>query len=206
METLKLYGTPMSHFTRKLRILLAEFGVAFDFVRTPGLLEATAAIYGENPLMRVPALIVNGETLIESDHIARYLVRRYDPDDRFGVRTEDLGALNRLAVANGIMSNEVVLLLAKRGGLQEIEGVAYFRKLMTALVSGLAWLEQHTDPEAPDLRYEDIALICMWQHVTHFQVVKDLDRYPRLAARVERFATRPSIASTTPEVSLLQAR
>ena len=41
MDKPQLHGTPLSHFTRKIRILLHELGVAFDFVRTPNLLEAS---------------------------------------------------------------------------------------------------------------------------------------------------------------------
>ena len=31
----QLYGTPLSHFTRKLRVSMSELGVEFDFVRAP---------------------------------------------------------------------------------------------------------------------------------------------------------------------------
>jgi glutathione S-transferase len=193
---MKLYGTPLSHFTRKLRILLAELEVPFDFERVPGVLETSPTAYGNNPLMRVPTLVHGDHTLIESDHIARYLVGLYDPGDRFGVRSEDVRDLNRLAVANGIMDNEVVLILAKRGGLEDIEAVSYFRKLTASMHSGLAWLEANVDDD-PDLDYADIAAICMFQHATHYKLVS-LDAYTRLAARVGRFAARPSIAASAP--------
>ena len=117
MAKLQLHGTPLSHFTRKVRILLAELGVAYDFVRAPSVLATTPAAYGDNPLMRVPTLVHDDVALIDSDHIARYLVAQFDPRDRFRVDTRDAAELNRLAVVNGIMANEVVLILAKRGGL-----------------------------------------------------------------------------------------
>lgn len=201
----QLYGTPLSHFTRKIRILLAELGVEFDFVRAPSLLTTATPTYGDNPLLRVPTLAHGGETVIESDHIARYVVGKYDPMDRLGVRSERVDDLNHLAVVNGIMDNEVVLILAKRGGLVDVDGVAYFRKLGAAIESGLLWLDGHTDPDAPGFDYRDIVTICMWQHVTHYRIVQGLDRYTRLAARVERFSARPSVASTTPEVSVAEA-
>ena len=196
---MQLYGTPLSHFTRKVRILLAELDVPFDFERVAGVLETSPAAYGGNPLMRVPTLVDGDQTLIESDHIARYLVGRHDPGDRFGVRSERVRDLNRLAVANGVMANEVVLILAKRGGVEDIEGVSYFRKLTTGIHSGLAWLDASVDDD-PHLDYADIAAICMFQHARHYELVP-LDAYARLAARVERFAGRPSIASTAPQPS-----
>jgi glutathione S-transferase len=205
MESLKLYGTPLSHFTRKVRIVLAELGVEFEFVRLSSILTASGSSYGDNPLLRVPALVDGGATIIESDHIARYIVAKYDPTDRFAVRSERVEDLNHLAVVNGIMDNEVVLILAKRSGLADLDSVAYFRKLATAIDGGLAWLDGRTDPDDPTFDYGDIVMICMWQHVMHYKMVQGLDAYLRIAARVARFTERPSVASTSPEASLAEA-
>jgi glutathione S-transferase len=205
MERPRLFGTPLSHFTRKIRILLAELGVQFDFVRAPSILEMSTSPYGGNPLLRVPTLVDGGATVIESDHIARYVVGKYDPADRFAVRSDRVEDLNRLAVVNGIMDNEVVLILAKRGGFADLEGVAYFRKLATAIDGGLAWVDSHTDPDDAAFDYGDIVTICMWQHVMHYKMVQGLDGHRRIAGRVARFAERPSVAGTTPDVSLAEA-
>ena len=150
-------------------------------------------------------MIDGSNTVIESDHIARYLVGKYDPVDRFAVRSENVDDMNRLAVVNGIMANEVVLILAQRGGVAELGSVAYFRKLGAAIDHALAWLDADTDPDVEAFDYGDIATICMWQHVVHYDMVRRLDAYPRIAARVARFTDRPSVAATTPEVSLAEA-
>src|SRR5512143_2648977 len=68
LQSLRLYGTPLSHFTRKIRILLAELGVVFEFVRPASILDASPTTYGNNPLMRVPTLAHGDITVIESDH------------------------------------------------------------------------------------------------------------------------------------------
>jgi glutathione S-transferase len=205
MNTLRLVGTPLSHFTRKIRILLAELGVPFEFDRSPGVLSPPGAAYGDNPLLRVPTLFHGSVTLIESDHIARYVVAQFDPTDRFGVRSEHVDDLNQLAVVNGIMNNEVVLILAKRAGLAQIDDVAYFQKLASAIDSGLTWLDLRLDPDRDTFDYRDIATICLWQHLTHYRMAAEPARYPRLAARVARFSARPSIASTAPDASLAEA-
>lgn len=205
MHTLRLHGTPLSHFTRKIRVLLAELDVPHEYLRMPSVLSTSAATYADNPLMRAPTLVDGDEMLIESDHIARYLVGKFDPADRLGVRSERVADLNRLAVVNGIMNNEVVLLLAQRGGVADLAGVVYFRKLMQAIDQGLAWLEVRTDPGREGFDYGDIATICLWQHMLHYAFTPGLADYPRIAARVERFAERPSVARTTPAVSLAEA-
>lgn len=201
----QLFGTPLSHFTRKIRILFAELGVDFDFVRLGSVLAPTAQSYADNPLLRIPTLVHGDTTLIESDHIARYVVGEHDPSDRLGVRSEKVDDMNRLAVANGIMSNGVTLILGKRGGLEDVESVAYLRKVASAIESGLAWLDARAEPDAASFDYRDIALVCMWQHLLHYGMVRDVEKYARIDARVARLSTRPSIASTTPVASLAEA-
>lgn len=205
MQRPQLVGTPLSHFTRKIRILFHELGVDYEFVRASSVLATSAAAYGDHPLRRVPTLIDGQDTVIESDHIARFVIQRHDPGDRFGVRSERVEDLNRLAVINGVMDNEVVLILAARGGLTNLDEVVYFRKLRAAIDSGLEWLNRHMRGEA-DCDYRDIALICMWQHLLYYQLVPDLDRHSHVAARVAQLAARPSVVATAPEVSLAEAR
>jgi glutathione S-transferase len=195
---MQLFGTPLSHFTRKIRILAAELGVPLEFVPTQSVMATTPAAYADNPLMRIPTLVDGETTVIDSDHIARYLVGRFDAEDRCAVRSEDVAALNRLAVTSGIMANEVVLILARRGGLENVESVVYFQKLIAAIDGGLAWLERVVEPDAPGFDYRDIALVCMWQHLGHYKL-RPLDAYERIAARVACFAHRPSVAPSTPK-------
>lgn len=202
--TPRLVGTPLSHFTRKIRILLAELGVDYVFDRARSVLATDPAAYGNNPLRRVPALVVGDDLVIESDHIARYVVGAFDPGDRFGVRSERISDLNRLAVISGVMDNEVVLILARRGGLADLDSLSYLRKLASGIDEGLAWLERDT-PDRDALDYRDIALVCLWQHLIHYELATGIERYPRIAARVARFAMRPSIATTAPAAALAEA-
>ncbi|HTL35474.1 MAG TPA: glutathione S-transferase family protein [Kofleriaceae bacterium] len=200
---LKLHGTPLSHFTRKVRILLGELGVQYEMVWLSSVMERSPSAFADNPLMRVPTLVDGDRMLIESDHIARYLVGRYDASDWFGVKSDDPAAMNFLAVANGIMSNEVVIILAKRGGLA-IEGVVYFDKLKTAIAEGLAWLDRTVKLDAP-MTWGDITLVCMWQHLLHYKIVDGLDGFARIRERVGHFLARPAVAATTPEASFAEA-
>ncbi|CAN5914109.1 hypothetical protein BH11MYX2_BH11MYX2_20160 [soil metagenome] len=205
MIALSLHGTPLSHFTRKVRILLAELGVAFDFVRLPGVMATSASAYADNPLQRVPILIHGAVTVFDSENIARYCVARFDTKDWFNVKSEEVDDLNRTAVINGVMSNEVVLILAKRGGLEDIENVVYFKKLTAAIESSLAWLDERTTADTGGFDWRDIGLVSMWQHITHYRLLPNLDRYANIAARVARFSTRPAVESTTPAASLADA-
>jgi len=197
---MQLVGTPLSHFTRKIRILALELGIELDMQWSPGVLAPPGAAYGDNPLLRVPALVDGDITVLDSDHIARYLVARFDGADRLGVRSERVADGNRLAVIGGIMADEVTLLLAARAGGDVSTG--YFAKRRDAITRGLAWLDANVG--TGDFDYRDIALVCMWQHLAHYRLVS-LDA-PEVAARVARFADRPSVARTTPEAALAEAK
>ena len=200
MAALILVGTPLSHFTRKIRVLALELGITVEMRWSPGVLAPPGEAYGDNPLLRVPALIDGDGTVIDSDHIARYLVARFDPADRFGVRSERVEDGNRLAVIGGIMADEVTLLLAQRAGGDVSTG--YFVKRRDAIARGLAWLD--ANGRDGELDYRDIALVCMWQHLAHYRLVP-LEA-PQIAARVARFADRPSFQRTAPEAALAEAK
>lgn len=205
MQRLILLGTPLSHFARKVRIVLHELEIPFAFERVPNLLTTDAAGYGKNPLMRVPTLIDGEQWVIESDHIVRHIVTTRAPHDPLRVLSPTVAEMNRLAVVSGIMANEVTIILAARGGLADVMSHAYFQKLAAAMSAGLAWLDRELDPGREGFDYVDVATICMWQHVVHYGLVPGLDGYPSIAGRVARFAERPSVAGTTPAASLAAA-
>ena len=198
---LRLHGTPLSHFTRKVRILLSELTVDYEFVRSPSVLSPPGSAYANNPLRRIPALVDGNATIFDSEHIARYIVAKHDPRDRLRVCSTRADVLNRLAVANGVMDNEVTILLTQRSGGDTSGG--YCKKLAAAATDGLAWLDAQASARSP-LDWADIAAICMWQHIEQTKVF-DLGPHARLAARMTELAARPSIAATSHKVTLAEA-
>lgn len=132
---MRLYATPLSHYSRKVRLLLDHYEVEYDLV-SPGDVSGTdAARFGDNPVMKVPVLEDGDTRLLDSDHIAQYVARKYDPADRFGVLTTDPETLNLRAVMNAVMQEEVKLILAARTGLETTEP-PFFRKARLAKRTG----------------------------------------------------------------------
>lgn len=206
MQKPTLLGTPLSHFTRKVRIVLHELDILFEFELVRNLLELDAAGYGQNPLMRVPTLIDGDIRIIESDHIARHIITTRAPHDPLNVLAPSIADLNRLAVLNGIMGHEVTIILAARGGLSDAMRHTYFQKLEHAITSGLSWLDQELDPRREGFDYVDVVTVCMWEHLVHYGIVPGLQSFHRIAERVARFASRDSVARTAPEASFAVAR
>src|SRR5688572_12182471 len=113
---MKLYATPLSHFTRKARLLMDLYSVPYAFIDIGGVTGVDASVYAGNPVMKVPTLVDGDTWLIESDHIAGYVVQKADPADRYQVFTRDTFDLNARAVMNGAMTEEVKVILGRRTG------------------------------------------------------------------------------------------
>lgn len=202
---MQLYATPLSHFSRKVRLLLDHYGLDYTFVDIGQVAEANTAMFAGNPVMKVPVLR-DGETwLIESDHIAAYLARTYDPADRFRVLTTDANTLNMRAVLNGIMAEEVKLILAERTGL-DTRPHAFFAKARSAVQNGLRWLNDRGDAfNIAQPGYLEFHLVCLWDHLEHYSLVA-LHEYSRLKAAVTAINHNETVKMSSPANSLARFR
>lgn len=199
---MRLHLTPQSHFSRKVRIVLAELGISCELVHAPNLLSEDPAHFGGNPILRVPVLEDGDDWVIESDAIVRYLLERHDAgNDRFAFFSMTVAQRNALAMISATMGAEVELLLSQRSGLgAEHEGV-YFRRYRVVIRECMSWLEERGPALWPecDLSYLDIALACMLDHLRYNDMMPRLPECRWLSERAARHAMRPSFASTSPQ-------
>ena len=197
-----LYLTPLSHFSRKVRIVLKELDLACEESFVPDLLSSEPADFGGNPILRVPVLRDGATWVIESDQIVRYLLETYSKDDdRLSFRSMDAAQRNALSIISAIMGAEVELVLSRRSGLVAEAAGLYFQRYREVIAHGLAWLESNAAAIWPDAEfsYLDIALICMWEHLGHNRLRDETRSWPWIEARAKRQASRPSVAATAPE-------
>lgn len=192
---MKLYYTPRSHFSRKVRILMAGLQMPHTLVDVGNVADSDAAQFGDNPLMKIPALKYEARTIFDSDHIARYLVNQVAGRDPFGVLTDDVALLNLRAVMNGIMAAEVSYLLAQRTGIQ-VAGLPRFEKLKASMRQGLVWLESHVDHFPKTLDYANFHLVSMWDHLELYQILAL--PYPRLKALADDISNHEVVAASKP--------
>ena len=175
---MKLIATPRSHFSRKVRLLLDHLGLPYELIDVGNVAADELEQFAGNPVMGVPVLEDGDVWMIESDHIARYIAKKYDANDRFAALTEHTDQLNARAVMNGVMANEVKLILSARMGLDP-DDHAYFRKAKSSIKQGLSWLEGRPGLfSSDDLSYADFHFISMWDHLELYGLVA-LD-YPSL--------------------------
>ncbi|WP_223788244.1 glutathione S-transferase family protein [Marinicella meishanensis] len=192
---MQLIYTPKSHYARKDRILIDALGLEVELVDAGNVAEQDPAIFAHNPLMKVPTLIDGEQVVYESDHIAAYLVRQFDPQDRFAVLTTDPDQLNLRAVMNGVMAAEVELVMAERTGI-DTRQYDRFEKFRTTVQQGLQWLEQQVDGLSSQPTYNGFHLVCLWDHL----VLYDMFDLPsgQLSQRVAELSSLPYVANSVP--------
>src|SRR5437016_13801215 len=112
---MKPIGTPASPFTRKVRVVLAEKRIDYEFVIDRPA-EPTTRVPSFNPLGKVPVLVLDDNTTIfDSRVIAEYLdnaspVTKLIPDDtRPRIQTRRWEAL-----ADGCTDAVVAIVMEKR--------------------------------------------------------------------------------------------
>lgn len=193
---MKLYHTPKSHFARKDRILIDALGLDVELIDAGNVAASDEAQFAGNPLMKVPTLITDqGQAVFESDHIAEYLVRTFDPGDRFAVLTSDLEALNARAVMNGVMAADVELVMAERTGIDASKYQRY-NKFLTTIHQGLNWLQQQPALFSGATDYAAFHLVSLWDHLLLYELF-DLP-YPQIASWVKQHSMAEFVSRSSP--------
>lgn len=205
-----LYFGYISPYSRKLRVVLAEKGLEYDAV-TLQAAQADASFNAVNPARRVPAFTDGDQTLFESQVIVEYLLATY-PENA----TEDAPPFARtvcrpdhyfddLLVVNAIetmLDSGLVLLQMRNNGITS-EHSEYLGREEGRIQVILDWLEARATPEgfAPGLfSIQDMNLVITLQWCD-YRGMFDWSGRPNLGAIVERYADRPSMASTVPELA-----
>jgi len=206
---MRIYGTPPSHFTRKVRILLQELRVPFEFVLLDKLMETGAEKFAGNPLHMFPVLEHEGRHLIESDLICEYLIARFGSNTPLSSflpsETNAVEDRQRLAIMNGGMSAGVTLIRAKRSGIEKWTDYAYFRQELAALDDAFAWLEKdlgnRTSYYPGKFTMLEITLLCLIDWAVFRDFLKELPKYPNLERFVRAHEGRASVKSTHPSMT-----
>lgn len=195
---MKLYGTPLSHFTRKVRLLLDHYQAEYELINIGNVAEGNMDTFAGNPLMKVPVLVDGKEWIVDSDNISAYIVNKLDPKDAFRVFAQDVKRKNIRAILNGIMLEEVKCILAKRKGVP-VDQYEYFSDSLETISCGLKWLENHSECfDVNNPSYQEFHLISAWEHLTHYNLVPM--EYLKLQEVVQAIASSPVIQKSSPHL------
>lgn len=200
---MKLIGSLTSPYVRKIRVLLLEKGIPFEFVNDPPW-EPGNHVADFNPLGKVPALVADsGEIFFDSPIIADYL-------DTLGVYAPELptDALEALrikqleALADGITDAGVVWLLETRRAAEKQDAGVIDRhraKVERGLNAFEACLQGKEWAHGGAFSRADIAIACCVGFMDFRFAAHDWrSSRPALAAHAARVLARPSFEQTIP--------
>lgn len=195
---MRLFHAPLSPFARKVRVVLAEKGLAHgveEVVVNPW--EAPAALTAVNPISQVPALeLDDGRSLFGSAVICAWL-DAHGPGPRLIPEGEEQWRVRRLeAAADAIMETAVKLRqeALRPEPQRSAEHVARWRRTIPRTLDAL-----ESEPAGAALDLGEIALAAALEYVD-FRLA-DLnwrDGRPRLEARWRAVESRPSFVATRP--------
>jgi glutathione S-transferase len=200
---MKLIGTPTSPYTRKVRVVLAEKRIDYDFVVDPPY-EAATGVPAYNPLGKVPVLVLDDATTIfDSRVIVEYLdsaspVAKLLPEDtRQRIQTRRWEAL-----ADGCTDATAAIVIEKRRP-QELQWPAWLERQQDKIARALQMMSDDLGARTwccgDFFNLSDIAVACCLGFLDlRLPEVAWRETYPNLAKLTEKLAQRPSFRDTVP--------
>ncbi len=199
---MKLLGTDTSPYVRKVRLVLLEKNIPHDYLVDPPR-EPGSQVARANPLGRIPALILDGDTCVfDSPVIAEYadtlndtpiLIPRHDIKARMRVRRWE-------ALADGIMDSAVVVRneCLRPPEKQDSDTINRHNLAVTrSLAYAADQLGQYGWCEGESITLADLALVSALIYLDLRQPERDWrSPHPNLAAWFANLKDRASVRAT----------
>ena len=200
---MKLVGSRTSPYVRKVRVMLAEKGIAYEFVEESAW-NATTTVPRYNPLNKVPALVLDdGDSIYDSAVITGYLDGRPGPRFLPAEGAQHAKARRDEALGDGIADAGITLFLERKRDAA-LQDATWIQRQADKVNSGIAALERLLGSRpflgGDRLSVGDFACAAalLW---IEFRLAKDFpwrERYPSLKAWIGRLEDRPSFVETRP--------
>ena len=208
---MQVYGTPPSHFTRKVRVLLQELGQPYEFVKfeVKDLMSVGAEKLADNPLHLFPVLVDGDIRLFDSDAICEYIIDRYGRGKSissfFPSEENRVHDRQRMVMINGGMSGGVSVIRARRSGVEDWKKHPWLCQEMEAIQGAAAWLERDLAGRSSyypgQLTMMDITLQCFLEWSEFREMITDWSSLPGLVAFKSGWASRASFRATHPSLT-----
>ena len=199
---MKLVGTTTSPYVRKVRVILAERRLPFEFIQESAWTPDTK-VPRYNPLIKVPALVLDdGESIYDSRVICEYLdavsgggLIPSDPVARARVRRDE-------ALGDGIADAGITTFLERKREAAR-QDPAWIARQMDKVNAGIVAVAHSMGAKqylgGTQLNVADIACACalFWAEF-RMPELRWRDAHPHLKSWAERMESRPSFQSTRP--------
>jgi glutathione S-transferase len=198
---MKLYFSPPSPFSRKVRVVAHELGLKLEEIEISS--RGNMEFRKINPLGKIPALVLDdGSALFDSPVICEYLNQvgggKFFPGNSIlGNNTGRWKALGLQALGDGIMEAALGKVYEERFRTPEQRSESIVANYISVVQSGLDALEGVKFAETPTIG--EITVACALGYVD-FRLAELNWRAarPKLAAWYEKFSQYPSMQATKP--------
>ncbi|MFA5596054.1 MAG: glutathione S-transferase [Pusillimonas sp.] len=202
---MKLLGSMTSPFVRKVRVVMVEKKLEFEFV-LEDVWAADTKIQEFNPLGKVPCLVTDdGNSLYDSRVIVEYLdtlspVGRLLPQggrDRTATKCWE-------AIGDGVLDAGVSIVVEGRRP-EHLRSEDWVNRQRKKIVSALNSMERGISPNhfcmGVNFSLADVSVGCALGFIEfRMPELNWRDNHPNLTALYERLMTRPSFATTVPKL------
>jgi glutathione S-transferase len=199
---MKLFGSQTSPFVRKVRVMLAEKKLAFDFVEDNVWSESTS-VAALNPLTKVPVLVLDdGTALYDSSVIADYLDQLAAPAFIPGTGLSRALVKRNESLGDGI-ADAGILIFLERKRVGDKQDPAWMARQRGKIDAGIAALSRELGGQAclrgDTMTLGDICCACalFWLEFRMPEIAWRA-QFPNLKAWAERLEARPAFAATRP--------
>ena len=201
---MKLLSNPLSPYGRKVKIAMAMKGLkdTIEIVTVDTNIVDNPVINRPNPLAKVPALVVDGNTAIYDSHVICEYLDSLAPSPvlfpKGGV--ERIKTLTLGALADGILDAALLLVYEKRFRPEDKWHQPWTERQQAKIDRALGHLE--TSPlawnDSPD--YGHLTLACALGYLDFRHEGKWRPAHPKLIAWLDRFAAAvPAFEETRPK-------
>lgn len=202
---MKLIGSLASPYVRKVRIVMAEKKLDYEFV-LENVWDPETRIQQSNPLGKVPCLVMeDGGAMFDSRVIVEYLDtvtpvgKLIPPNGRERAEVKCWEAL-----ADGVLDAAILIRLERTQRPAEMQSEEWVTRQMQKVQAGLkamsAGLKDTTFCAGNHYTLGDVAVGCALGWLSfRFPDIGWREDYPNLAKLYDRLAERPSFKETAPK-------
>lgn len=201
---MKLIGTLTSPYVRKVRIVLAEKKIDYDFeIDSP--LDADSKVSQINPVGKIPVLLPDDETpLFDSRVIVEYIDKVTPNNKLLPLPNRERTEVKRWeAVADGLLDAATTIIHEKRRPKKE-QSATWITRQQAKILRTLEFMSQELGDQpfcmGTHFSLADVAVGAALGYLT-FRFA-DLDwktDYPNLSRLYDKLMQRPSFADTVPQ-------
>ncbi|MCM8596623.1 glutathione S-transferase [Accumulibacter sp.] len=201
---MKLVGSLTSPYVRKVRVVLAEKKIDYDFeLDSPWLAGNTVAEV--NPLGKIPVLVLDDNTtLFDSRVIVEYLDNVAPNNKLMPAPNRERAEVRRWeALADGVCDSAALIFLERKRPIEQQSSEWTARqqdKILRSLEFMASELAEHPWCAGTHFSLADVAVGCALGYlVFRFPEIDWQERHPNLARLYAKLIRRPGFAETVPQ-------